>query len=241
VYGLHLFCIPKGNFLDFVVITNSLPRDALFQYYQKASASGSRPSSALGDKLQQPFSAMAVSDTNTADIQSNPGSDNAYIASPLSQSQTQLTDLDLTMHRRCLAYIPTLASSGSTISSTVGSPPSPQYCVRVNSVAMFVEVNRLMMKLAGTRVAPTVETSDKTQIGMDSMVGEGTKMGDRCSVKKSVIGAHCTIGKNVKIVNSIILDYVTLEDKYVFHTLIISIEILWGFFWNSVELMFVLV
>lgn len=31
------------------------------------------------------------------------------------------------------------------------------------------------------------------------MVGEGSEMGDKCSVKKSVIGRHCRIGSNVKV------------------------------------------
>lgn len=53
------------------------------------------------------------------------------------------------------------------------------------------------------------------QIGPDSMIGEGSKMGERCSVKKSVIGSHCTIGKNVQISRSIIMDYVVIEDKWV--------------------------
>ena len=44
------------------------------------------------------------------------------------------------------------------------------------------------------------------------MVGEGTVIGERCSVKKSIIGNHCVIGKNIKITNSIIMDYVTIED-----------------------------
>jgi len=45
------------------------------------------------------------------------------------------------------------------------------------------------------------------------MVGEGSRIGERCSVKKSVIGKHCTIGKNVKINNAILMDHVTVQDK----------------------------
>jgi translation initiation factor eIF-2B subunit gamma len=50
-------------------------------------------------------------------------------------------------------------------------------------------------------------------VGPDSLVGEGTRVDERCSVKHSVIGAHCQIGKNVKIVNSILMDNVSLGDK----------------------------
>lgn len=31
------------------------------------------------------------------------------------------------------------------------------------------------------------------------MLGEGSQMGDKCSVKRSVIGRHCRIGSNVKV------------------------------------------
>ncbi|KAI7734226.1 hypothetical protein M8C21_004543 [Ambrosia artemisiifolia] len=37
-------------------------------------------------------------------------------------------------------------------------------------------------------------------------------MGDKCSVKRSVIGRHCRIGSNVKIVNSVIMNHVTIGD-----------------------------
>ena len=31
------------------------------------------------------------------------------------------------------------------------------------------------------------------------MLWEGSQMGDKCSVKRSVIGRHCRIGSNVKV------------------------------------------
>lgn len=37
------------------------------------------------------------------------------------------------------------------------------------------------------------------QVGPQCMLGEGSQMGDKCSVKKSVIGRHCRIGSNVKV------------------------------------------
>lgn len=36
------------------------------------------------------------------------------------------------------------------------------------------------------------------------MVGEGSEMGDKCSVKKSVIGRHCRIGSNVKVLDKLL-------------------------------------
>lgn len=48
------------------------------------------------------------------------------------------------------------------------------------------------------------------------MIGEYTKIDERSSVKKSCVGAHCVIGKNVKIANSVIMDHVVIGDKWVY-------------------------
>ena len=50
------------------------------------------------------------------------------------------------------------------------------------------------------------------QVGNDCMVDESVSVGERVSVKKSVIGKHTTIGDKVKISNSIIMDHVTIKE-----------------------------
>ncbi|KAF3777784.1 Translation initiation factor eIF-2B subunit gamma [Nymphaea thermarum] len=67
-----------------------------------------------------------------------------------------------------------------------------KYCARLNSIQAFSDINR--------------------DIGNQCMLGEGSKLGDKCSVKRSVIGRHCRIGSGVKIVNSVVMDHVTIED-----------------------------
>lgn len=52
----------------------------------------------------------------------------------------------------------------------------------------------------------------RTAIGGDCVVGASTTIGEKCRVQKSVVGAHCKIGAQVKIVNSVVLDHVTIED-----------------------------
>lgn len=85
---------------------------------------------------------------------------------------------------------------------------------RVNTVASYIHVNRLLVKSVdeSERVSASAEINSKTQIGTDSMVGQGTIIDERCSVKKSIIGKHCIIGKNVKISNSIVMDYCHIEE-----------------------------
>ncbi|KAJ3040929.1 Centromere/kinetochore protein zw10 [Rhizophlyctis rosea] len=89
-----------------------------------------------------------------------------------------------------------------------------EFTARARSIWTYGEINRHLAKNAGDhRIAPSAEVSSRAQIGPDSMIGEGSKMGERCSVKKSVIGAHCTIGKNVQIARSVVMDYVVIEDN----------------------------
>ena len=75
------------------------------------------------------------------------------------------------------------------------------------------------------RMAQNVDIHPKTQLAQDCLIGEGTKINERCSIKKSIVGSHCQIGKEVKISNCIIMDYVVIEDKLSF--LVVSF-----FFWR---------
>ncbi|KAK6776775.1 hypothetical protein RDI58_027776 [Solanum bulbocastanum] len=97
------------------------------------------------------------------------------------------------------------------------------YCVRLNSIQAFSDINRDVIgdasHLSGYSfspqnniIHPTAELGSKTTVGPHCVLGEGSQMGDKCSVKKSVIGRHCRIGSNVKVVNSVIMDHVTIGD-----------------------------
>ena len=54
----------------------------------------------------------------------------------------------------------------------------------------------------------------KAQISADSSIGQSTRVEERASIKKSVIGRHCVIGKMTKIVGCVILDHCVIEDGY---------------------------
>jgi hypothetical protein len=51
-------------------------------------------------------------------------------------------------------------------------------------------------------------------VGAECVVGEGTRVGERASIKKSVIGKHCVIHDGVKIINSVIMNHVTISAGY---------------------------
>ncbi|KAL8055662.1 hypothetical protein ABFS82_04G069400 [Erythranthe guttata] len=98
-----------------------------------------------------------------------------------------------------------------------------KYCARLNSIQAFSDINRDIVgdasHISGYNfsnhnniIHPSAVLGSKTTVGPHCMVGEGSQMGDKCSVKKSVIGRHCRIGSNVKIVNSVVMNHVSIGD-----------------------------
>ncbi|KAH0907064.1 hypothetical protein HID58_038891 [Brassica napus] len=105
-----------------------------------------------------------------------------------------------------------------------------KYCVRLNSIQAFMDVNRdvscFLINVIGDAnhlsgysfsahhniVHPSAELGSKTTVGPHCMLGEGSQVGDKCNVKRSVIGRHCRIGSNVKVVNSVVMDHATIGD-----------------------------
>lgn len=98
-----------------------------------------------------------------------------------------------------------------------------KYCARLNSIQAYSDINRDVIgeasHLSGYSFSPqhnvihsSAEIGSKTTVGPHCIIGEGSQMGDKCSVKRSVIGRHCRIGSNVKIVNSVVMDHITISD-----------------------------
>lgn len=46
------------------------------------------------------------------------------------------------------------------------------------------------------------------------MIGRSTKVEERATIKRSVIGKHCVIGKMTKIVGCVLLDHCVIADGY---------------------------
>lgn len=93
-------------------------------------------------------------------------------------------------------------------------------CIRINNLPAYTHINREITKLLPTvasnleftKIHPTVNVKEKSQVGSDCIVGEWVSISENVSIKKSVIGKHCKIGSRVKISNSVIMEYVTIED-----------------------------
>jgi translation initiation factor eIF-2B subunit gamma len=104
--------------------------------------------------------------------------------------------------------------------------PEDSTFIRANSISAYLEANRYIMK-QNARQAATIKQSQvkslpnspqlnaikPAAVGGDSTVGDGTTLGERSNVKKSVIGANCTIGKKCRITGSVMMDGVVIEDE----------------------------
>ncbi|RWS03865.1 translation initiation factor eIF-2B subunit gamma-like isoform X1 [Dinothrombium tinctorium] len=91
------------------------------------------------------------------------------------------------------------------------------FCIRTNHLLGYVEANRRLPSSStgseySTPKSPASKVLDKVQIGNDCLIGNGTKIGERSAIKKSVIGSNCNLGEKVKIANSIIMDNVVIEE-----------------------------
>mmetsp|Transcript_15489 Transcript_15489/g.33608 ORF Transcript_15489/g.33608 Transcript_15489/m.33608 type:complete len:476 (-) Transcript_15489:297-1724(-) len=104
--------------------------------------------------------------------------------------------------------------------------PGTNYCARVADVQSYGEVNRevadphVAMHLSGLRptkyeniVAASTTIGNKTTIAAACIVGENGALGDKSSIKRSVLGHGVKLGLNVKVINSVLMDGVVVGDN----------------------------
>ncbi|XP_044430090.1 translation initiation factor eIF-2B subunit gamma isoform X3 [Triticum aestivum] len=115
------------------------------------------------------------------------------------------------------------SSGGGTHRCCVYIASKNKYCHRLNSIQAYCDINRDVIgeasHLSGYSfsshnniIHPSCVLGSKTTVGPQCMLAEGSQLGDKCGVKRSVIGRHCRIGSNVKIVNSVVMNHVVIED-----------------------------
>lgn len=108
-------------------------------------------------------------------------------------------------------------------------PAEPFHLIRANSLAGYWELNRRFLRT----MAPTINVqppatptsarpedgqavpaiSPSAQISPDSLLGESTKVGEKASIKKCIVGRHCNIGRGAKLTGCVLWDFVTVEEK----------------------------
>ncbi|EFA81861.1 eukaryotic translation initiation factor 2B [Heterostelium album PN500] len=98
------------------------------------------------------------------------------------------------------------------------------YCININNLQTFTQANRDIASGKSSTYKPLeapfknnyIDTKAQvapTSIGINCVIGTETILGQKSSVKNSIIGKHCKFGTNVRIDSSIIMDYVTVEDQ----------------------------
>uniref|UniRef100_A0A4W6DXH5 Translation initiation factor eIF2B subunit gamma n=1 Tax=Lates calcarifer TaxID=8187 RepID=A0A4W6DXH5_LATCA len=86
-------------------------------------------------------------------------------------------------------------------------------CYRVNTLAAYIEANRLAPKLfEEPAVHPSAVISERCQMGSDSIIGAQCQVADKTSIKRSTIGHSTIIKEKVKVTNSIIMHGVIIEE-----------------------------
>eukprot|EP00698_Gefionella_okellyi_P018290 TRINITY_DN5467_c0_g1_i2.p1 TRINITY_DN5467_c0_g1~~TRINITY_DN5467_c0_g1_i2.p1 ORF type:complete len:385 (-),score=57.18 TRINITY_DN5467_c0_g1_i2:197-1351(-) len=109
------------------------------------------------------------------------------------------------------------------------APSGDFVCVRATTLPAYTDLNRLVARGGVPGYLPwepigkdnvfmdvrTATLGQKTQIGRDCVAGAQLHIGEKSFVKTSIIGKHCVVGNNVKLNNAIIMDHVTIADKYV--------------------------
>lgn len=70
-------------------------------------------------------------------------------------------------------------------------------------------------------MAEGVTLGHKAVVGGGSLVGARTRLGDRSSVKRSVLGQGCSLGANVKVDKCVIMDGATVGDGAQLHSCIV--------------------
>jgi translation initiation factor eIF-2B subunit gamma len=87
------------------------------------------------------------------------------------------------------------------------------FAARITTLSAYSETNRTFLSQLLPFAPKEKHTAEqKIQISPDSMVGDSTKIEERTTIKKCVIGKHCTIGKMVRLVGCVVLDHCVIGD-----------------------------
>jgi len=87
---------------------------------------------------------------------------------------------------------------------------------RANNLLTLLESNRHFLGQTTYQLPVDPENRSlidpKSQISLDSMIGDSTRVGERTTIKRSVVGKHCVIGRMAKIVGCVLFDHCIVGD-----------------------------
>uniref|UniRef100_G1RVL6 Translation initiation factor eIF2B subunit gamma n=1 Tax=Nomascus leucogenys TaxID=61853 RepID=G1RVL6_NOMLE len=80
-------------------------------------------------------------------------------------------------------------------------------CSRVSTLGLYMEANRQVPKLLSALFHSSAQI-----VGVDSLIGPETQIGEKSAIKRSVIGSSCLIKDRVTITNCLLMNSVTVEE-----------------------------
>lgn len=119
----------------------------------------------------------------------------------------------------------TATPSTPIVAGAPGGTGSPLVAPSGGPLSSSASRARSLSSVGQKVIAPdgTETVEYQAHIGPLCVVGRGLQaLGERVTLKKSNVGNHVKIGKNSKLSNSIIMDHVTIGEKYV-HSIYLSI------------------
>ena len=113
------------------------------------------------------------------------------------------------------SIIPLLTTSSST-ATFCGST------LQVADPGLALHLSGLKPTKYDNIVAPSTVLGNKTTVAAGCVVGENGVLGDKTSIKRSVLGSNVKLGVNVKVINSVLMDNVVVGDNCTIQNSILS-------------------
>lgn len=185
-----------------------------------SSMTHSKTSSLASDLSLLPGAVSGTSNKTNAGI-SRAEAGRLFSAVPISKGGSRVVDpasksVPMQKERgccawKCLAYV----------------APDGSFCRRANTLQNLLEINlrvlspdlapKFLDEAAASRleslVSPDVVVGMKSSFGNSSMCGTGCSVGDKSSIKRSVLGDHCEIGNNVRVINSLLMEGIKIGER----------------------------
>lgn len=101
--------------------------------------------------------------------------------------------------------------------------PDISIFIRADNLSAYMEANRYILKRKYfSTIHPAPISSPVSVIGADSIIGANCTILEKTNIKCSVLGTSCKVGKRCRIVGSIILDGVEIDDETTLENVIIG-------------------
>ncbi|EGV64423.1 Translation initiation factor eIF-2B subunit gamma [Yamadazyma tenuis] len=102
---------------------------------------------------------------------------------------------------------------------------------RINNTPVLMEANRSVLQQQAIQksqsgVLPAAREKNAANVGIDSLIGDNSVLGERTNVKMTVIGKNCKIGKRVRLTGSLVMDNVVIDDDVSLENCIVGSDVI---------------